>query len=474
MIFTKQILTVFLCVGSLLVFASPLRAQSEDQSEDGEWFEGDTYQDEQWVDEGQGPGDEPEVDQDYFFEQLAPYGDWIWTPEYGWVWKPAGVAAQWRPYTYGQWAYTDYGWTWSSYYPWGWATFHYGRWALIEQMGWVWVPGQTWAPAWVMWRYSGAYVGWSPLLAGYDPWYGWAYYPVFYSYWTFVDWDHFCDPYPNHHYVPRSRSKDVFRHTYFPRRCRDGASGVCVRGPSHQIAQKVMHKKIIVRHLENTAPRNLRKLTGVRPNVTKLGLSGNTLRVFRPRVLTPSGKRIHTRTVGTTPGRSVDLGIIPNRTHSPKRAQAVSGDRNNFSPFTGHKYPEAKPGATIKPKRPRPGPYGTNHPAYNYPSPVVHKTHAPGNHKPSPTMTKTPSVTRTPSMKRVPVMRRTTHSYSSTPKVYTPAKSSTKSYKPSGSRSSPSRSRSSFHPRSSSSRSSSHSSSRSSFHSSSGGGRHRR
>ena len=214
MVHTRQIPAIILGISMLMFTSTSLKAQWQDEGAS----EGDTYQDEQWVDQGEGPGATPEIDENYFFDQLAPYGDWIWTPEFGWVWKPVGVSANWRPYTYGQWVYTDYGWTWSSYYPWGWAAFHYGRWAWIEQMGWVWVPGRTWAPAWVMWRYSDMYIGWSPLLAGYDPWYGWAYYPVYYSYWTFVDWGHFCDPYPNHHYIPRRQSRDVFKHTYFPKR----------------------------------------------------------------------------------------------------------------------------------------------------------------------------------------------------------------------------------------------------------------
>lgn len=452
----------FVLVFSVLVL---LPASALAQSEDEGWFEGDTYEDEQWVDQGQGPSSEPEIDENYFFDQLAPYGDWIWTPEHEWVWRPTGVSAGWRPYTYGQWSYTEYGWTWSSYYPWGWAAFHYGRWAWIEQMGWVWVPGQTWGPAWVMWRYSGRYVGWSPLLAGYDSWYGWAYYPVFYSYWTFVDWGHFCDSYPNHHYIPRRRSKDVFRHTYFPKRCRDGAGGACVRGPSRNIVQKVTRRKIPVRHMENTAPRSLRQLGNTRPNKTKLGLSGNTLRVFRPRTLTPKGTRASTRKAKTWPSRSVDLGIIPNRTDRPIKPTALPQQTDAFSP-ADHQYPKAKPGASIKPTRPpRPGPYGTAqpydtkmHPAYNKHAPSMRKAPAPGSHKMAPTHTRTH---RLPSARPVPKRS------SSSPKVYKPSKSSSKSYKPS--KSTRTRSKSSFHPSRSSSRSRS-----SSSHSSHGSSRHRR
>jgi hypothetical protein len=99
---------------------------------------------------------------DYFHEELAPYGQWTTHESYGEVWVPR-VQAGWRPYTTGHWAYTDQGWAWMADEPWGWATFHYGRWFYNQGIGWAWVPGNTWAPAWVAWRSGGGYVGWAPL-----------------------------------------------------------------------------------------------------------------------------------------------------------------------------------------------------------------------------------------------------------------------------------------------------------------------
>ena len=63
----------------------------------------------------------------------------------------------------GHWVYSDAGWTWVSDEPWGWATYHYGRWVNLDGTGWCWVPGYTWAPAWVSWRYGDGYCGWAPL-----------------------------------------------------------------------------------------------------------------------------------------------------------------------------------------------------------------------------------------------------------------------------------------------------------------------
>lgn len=94
---------------------------------------------------------------------LDEYGQWVASSQYGQVWQPASVAATWRPYTRGHWVYRRAGWTWASDYPWGWVAFHYGRWVYDPVHGWVWVPGDTWGPAWVAWTYTDAYIGWAPL-----------------------------------------------------------------------------------------------------------------------------------------------------------------------------------------------------------------------------------------------------------------------------------------------------------------------
>lgn len=98
-----------------------------------------------------------------FYSDLAPYGNWMQYQDYGYAWSPGQVGAGWQPYTDGQWVWSDQGWTWASYEPWGWATYHYGRWVFDPAYGWLWLPGSTWAPAWVSWYQSPGYVGWSPL-----------------------------------------------------------------------------------------------------------------------------------------------------------------------------------------------------------------------------------------------------------------------------------------------------------------------
>ncbi len=98
-----------------------------------------------------------------FYDSLAKEGTWIQSNDYGYVWQPQVTDPGWAPYTDGHWVYTDAGWTWVSDESFGWATYHYGRWANFDGTGWVWVPGYTWGPAWVSWRYGDGYAGWAPL-----------------------------------------------------------------------------------------------------------------------------------------------------------------------------------------------------------------------------------------------------------------------------------------------------------------------
>jgi hypothetical protein len=114
----------------------------------------------------------PEVNFNYFHDQLAPYGQWVDVPGYGACWYPTQVIAanpDWRPYyDMGHWVNTDNGLFWASDYNWGDIPFHYGRWIKTPEYPWLWVPDYTWGPAWVAWRHAEAdgYIGWAPLPFG--------------------------------------------------------------------------------------------------------------------------------------------------------------------------------------------------------------------------------------------------------------------------------------------------------------------
>jgi len=107
--------------------------------------------------------DQDTISFDFFYDSLAPYGDWLQVGDYGPCWRPTNVDKDWTPYQDGYWAYTDAGWTWVSYEEFGGIVYHYGRWLRLEDEGWCWVPDYQWAPAWVSWRSSDDYVGWAPL-----------------------------------------------------------------------------------------------------------------------------------------------------------------------------------------------------------------------------------------------------------------------------------------------------------------------
>ncbi len=108
----------------------------------------------------------PEMDMDYMYNYLSPYGNWVQLEPYGYVWTPRHMGYRWRPYSQGHWVMTDYGWTWIANEEWGSIPFHYGRWSYDDDFGWFWVPGTVWGPAWVSWRWGDQYAGWAPLPPG--------------------------------------------------------------------------------------------------------------------------------------------------------------------------------------------------------------------------------------------------------------------------------------------------------------------
>lgn len=99
--------------------------------------------------------------------RLAPHGKWLVSERYGSVWQPSVARTGWNPYYDGHWVVTDVGQTWVSDYPWGALPYHYGTWALESRRGWVWVPGDTWAPSWVVFRTGPDVIGWAPVAPGF-------------------------------------------------------------------------------------------------------------------------------------------------------------------------------------------------------------------------------------------------------------------------------------------------------------------
>ena len=165
------------------------------------------------------PGTPPppgEVTLQTFYDQLAPYGQWVNYPNLGYVFVPS-VAPGFEPYsTAGHWVYNEqYGWTWASDYPWGWAAFHYGRWNFDNQYGWMWVPDLNWGPAWVAWRSSEGYYGWAPLPWGVDINIGFAGgYGIRPEHWCFIPREHMCEFNLGMFFIPRVHNMAFIDHSF--------------------------------------------------------------------------------------------------------------------------------------------------------------------------------------------------------------------------------------------------------------------
>jgi hypothetical protein len=96
---------------------------------------------------------------------LAPHGEWLQHARYGAVWRPNTGGARFVPYlTDGKWVVGDDGqWAWASDREWGNVAMHYGNWVWTRPTGWIWIPGNDYAPAHVVWRLGEKHVGWAPI-----------------------------------------------------------------------------------------------------------------------------------------------------------------------------------------------------------------------------------------------------------------------------------------------------------------------
>lgn len=158
------------------------------------------------------PPDNQPVSVQVFYNNLSPYGQWVYMNNYGYVWIP-NAGPGFVPYsTYGHWVYTYYGWTWVSDYSWGWAPFHYGRWNYDSYYGWYWIPDVYWGPAWVSWRHYDGYYGWAPLGPGMNVSIGYyGDYGIPMTWWVFVGETYLTSRWIYRYYLPR-RSCEYYYH----------------------------------------------------------------------------------------------------------------------------------------------------------------------------------------------------------------------------------------------------------------------
>ena len=248
-----------------------------------------------------------------FGAPLAPYGEWVVVAHHGRVWRPRGVAVGWRPYYHGRWVWTDDGWFWDSDEPWGWATYHYGRWYADPAFGWVWVPGNTWAPAWVTWRFGGGAIGWAPLLPGFSVWWT-AGYPVSGAAWVFVPEQRFVGaPVERVAFAPTRTAALLSTTRFAPPRSVSGASAPRLGGPSRQFVESRVGHPIATTRLAAAAS----------PQAARSGRGEGVVSVYRPSHLGAAQPASH----GAT-GRAAHAAAAPSASHGTARsAQHASTER---------------------------------------------------------------------------------------------------------------------------------------------------
>jgi len=317
------------------------------------------------------------VNQQVFYQALAPYGSWVQVPSYGWCWQPtvAVVNTTWQPYCDGgSWLWTDAGWYWSSTYSWGWAPFHYGRWHHSARIGWVWHPGYDWAPAWVAWRSSTAHCGWAPLPpeCRWNASIGFSWvngntavsvgFGISGTAWYATTWDRFCDPHLHHHRLPRQRVERFVQESNLQVA---GGNAVNIRGDNNTvIINNGISREEVQRHtrdeIRRTALRDVDSpaaaqglaagasaATSGRPNPTGGGRPAEVA-VYRPKV------PVHDTQPPETVLRRQEL-TRPAPLRAPGASSlAPSGERIGITPSANRPLPVPALGGSPNPNRPAP------------------------------------------------------------------------------------------------------------------------
>ncbi len=210
-----------------------------------------------------------------FYDQMSPYGQWVYDAQYGNVWVP-NVEPGFRPYaTDGHWVMTDNGNMWVSDVPWGWAAYHYGRWTYNGYYGWIWIPGYEWAPAWVSWRTGGGYYGWAPMGPGHV--YGGMYeYPD--NYWVFVNPNYLYHHNIYNYYERGDMGMYVHRTNYITYNDRDSR----YYGPRREEIERETHHRVEVYRVSDARDANESHMGRHEVSVYRPAISRESEQTARP------------------------------------------------------------------------------------------------------------------------------------------------------------------------------------------------
>ncbi len=213
-------------------------------------------------------------DTSYFYDKLSPHGMWAYHSPHGYVWVPRVYKYGWRPYSDGNWIWTDFGWTWVSNWEWGWIPFHYGRWDWDNYLGWYWVPDTVWGPAWVTWRRSSLYIGWSPLPPGtrFVPGVGIRTVTIELSgrHWIFVEYPYFYRTHIYRYMLPVERNQTIISSTIHKTNIVQRDRLIINQGIDREYVQNRVEKPII-KHILKDASAPMKSVVRV-----------DEFKVFRP------------------------------------------------------------------------------------------------------------------------------------------------------------------------------------------------
>src|SRR5262245_12795178 len=180
----------------------------------------------------------------YSYTSLSPHGAWLVSAQYGRVWHPSVAVASWNPYYDGHWVYTDFGWTWVSDYSWGAIPYHYGTWVVEPGIGWVWLPGEVWAPSWVVFCNGPDYIGWAPVPPHYSVGVSVSFGDVGYDHFVVVPSGQFLSPRVRGIAVAPTRTKVIINNTKIVNRMSIQNNVIVNQGPDVGVVERASGKRV--------------------------------------------------------------------------------------------------------------------------------------------------------------------------------------------------------------------------------------
>jgi hypothetical protein len=275
----------------------------------------------------------PGVSFQVFYDELAPYGDWVMDPNQGYIWLPYAEQG-FHPYgSNGHWAMTSYGNTWVSYYDWGWAPFHYGRWYFDNYyQSWAWVPGYEWGPAWVNWRTGGGYYGWAPLAPGFSINVA-VNLPSFYF--VFIPRNRIYHHYAHRYYAPYGNRVRIYNNTTIINNTVVYNNNRYVAGPNRREIERVTRRTVPVYQVQAS------------DRAGRAAVSRNSISLYRPELENGRSRNVEAR-----PTRVLDANEARSA-RSQSADRSISNGTRTANPIAGNaSEPSSRSDRTVRSSAP--------------------------------------------------------------------------------------------------------------------------